>query len=107
VGTTVIMLGLASCAEALWLLPLTLCVCAVLLAPVARAQEVALAKRASSDDERRSESVPRWWPGWRGLRHLTASVGAALRGRPVDAFGWELATSLALVPFILSELLLD
>jgi protein-S-isoprenylcysteine O-methyltransferase Ste14 len=107
VGTTAIMLGLASCAEALWLLPLTLCVCAVLLAPVARAQEVALAKRTPSDDERRDESVPRWWPGWGGLRHLAASVGSALRGRPVDAFGWELATSLVLVPFILSELLLD
>jgi protein-S-isoprenylcysteine O-methyltransferase Ste14 len=107
VGTTAIMLGLASCAEALWLLPLTFCVCAVLLAPVARAQEVALAKRTPSDDERRDESVPRWWPGWGGLRHLAASVGSALRGRPVDAFGWELATSLVLVPFILSELLLD
>jgi protein-S-isoprenylcysteine O-methyltransferase Ste14 len=107
VGTTVIMLGLASCAEALWLLPLTLCVCGVFLAPVARAQEAALAKRPAGGGERRSESVPRWWPGWRGLRHLTASVGAALRGRPVDAFGWELATTLALVPFVLSELLLD
>jgi protein-S-isoprenylcysteine O-methyltransferase Ste14 len=105
VGTTAIMLGLAACAEALWLLPLTFCVCAVLLAPVARAQEAALASRAG--DGARDESVPRWWPGWRRLRHLAASVGAALRGRPVDAFGWELATSLALVPFVLSELLLD
>lgn len=107
VGTTAIMLGLASCAEALWLLPLTFCVCAVLLAPVARAQEAALARRLGSDDERRNESVPRWWPGWRRLHGLLASVGAALRGRPVDAFGWELATALVLVPFVLSELLLD
>jgi protein-S-isoprenylcysteine O-methyltransferase Ste14 len=107
VGTTAIMLGLASCAEALWLLPLTLCVCAVLLAPVARAEEAALARRLGGHDERRDPSVPRWWPGWRRLRHLTSSVGAALRGRPVDAFGWELATSLVLVPFVLSEILLD
>jgi protein-S-isoprenylcysteine O-methyltransferase Ste14 len=105
VGSTAIMLGLASCAETLWLLPLTFCVCAVLLAPVARAHEV-LASRAVAGSHR-DESVPRWWPGWRGVRQLAASVGTALRGRPVDAFGWELATSLALVPFVLSELLLD
>jgi hypothetical protein len=107
VGTTAIMLGLASCARALWLLPLTLCVCAVLLAPVAREREVAAASRFGAELAQRSESVPRWWPGWRRLHGLVASVGAALRGRPVDAFGWELATSLVLVPFVLSELLLD
>jgi protein-S-isoprenylcysteine O-methyltransferase Ste14 len=107
VGTVAIMLGLASCAGALWLLPLTLCVCGVLLAPVARAQEAAVASRPAGDPERASESVPRWWPGWRKLRRLMGSVGSALRGRPVDAFGWELATTLAVIPFVLSELLLD
>ena len=107
VGTTAIMLGLASCAEALWLLPLTLCVCAVLLAPVARAREVALASRFGAEFARRTESVPRWWPGWGRLHRLLGSVGGALRGRPIDAFGWELATSLVVIPFILSELLLD
>jgi protein-S-isoprenylcysteine O-methyltransferase Ste14 len=105
VGTTAIMLGLACCAGALWLLPLTFCVCTVLLAPVARAQEASLARRLAGDDERRPESVPRWWPGWRRLPDLAASVGAALRGRPLDAFGRALATSLVLVPFVLSELL--
>jgi protein-S-isoprenylcysteine O-methyltransferase Ste14 len=106
VGTTAIMLGLASCAEALWLLPLTLCVCAVLLAPVARAREVALASRPGAEPGG-SASLSRWWPGWRRLHRLVGSVGGALRGRPVDVFGWELATSLAVIPFVLSELLLD
>jgi protein-S-isoprenylcysteine O-methyltransferase Ste14 len=106
VGTTAIMLGLASCAEALWLLPLTLCVCAVLLAPVARAREAALTGRPGAE-ACGAEGVPRWWPGWRRVHRLVGSVGVALRGRPVDVFGWELTTSLAVIPFVLSELLLD
>ncbi len=107
VGTVAIMLGLASCAEALWLLPVTFCVCAALLAPVARAREVALARRFGTDSARATESVPRWWPGWWQLRRLADEVGGTLAVQPLRVFGWELATSLLLVPFVVSELFFD
>jgi protein-S-isoprenylcysteine O-methyltransferase Ste14 len=104
VGMLGILVGLAICSEIFWLLPLSLCVGCIVLAPLARTQELEWGRRLGARYECVAQHVPRWWPGLRALPVLLAALRTSLGRVPLLALRREAALLLALPAFVAAEM---
>lgn len=97
------VLGATAASELLWLLPVVMLWCAVVLRQVVRYEEIELFRKYGAPYRAYCERVPRFWPRLRGtspgerraepLRFLAGSLRA------------EFHNLLLLVPFVVKELL--
>jgi protein-S-isoprenylcysteine O-methyltransferase Ste14 len=103
VGTTLAVLGLTTCSQALWLLPVALGLCVALLAPVVSAQETELLSSFGGAFRSWARGRPRFWPR-RRWRSLVASVLVAARSAPLPLLRSEAAVLAFLVPLAAFDL---
>ena len=101
IGNTLICVGLVIASELLWLIPITLLVCAGTYALVVRHEERKLTRVYGAPYLEYLREVPRWFPKWQpGYRPawITDQLRPSIRA--------EAYNLLLLIPFILKELFL-